>query len=193
MKSKIYSIIFALAALTFSGCTDVMNKTNLGQLLAEDIWEDPYLIRGYMDNIINGALPDGKRVTMGATEELYRRYGEMEFVLNSYNINSEVGTWPYGTISNINKFLENVDRCPSEKLSDELKTQYKAQMLTMRGWRYFNMVRMYGGVPLILHEQRLDEDLYVTRAKTSECIAQIVKDFDDAIAIESFPMRWENE
>jgi hypothetical protein len=193
MKSKIYSIIFALSVLMFTGCTDVMNKTNLGQLLADDIWEDPYLIRGYMDQIIGDALPDGKRVTLGATEEMYGRYGEMEFVLNSYSINLEVGSWSYGTIRNINKFLENVDRCPSDKLSDELKAQYKAQILTMRGWRYFNMVRMYGGVPLVLHEQRLDEDLYVKRAKTSECIEQIVKDFDDAIAIESFPMHWENE
>jgi hypothetical protein len=193
MKSKIYPVILALAALTFTGCTDVMNKTNLGQLLADDIWEDPYLVKGYMDQIIGDALPDGKRVTMGATEELYRRYGEMEFILNSYSINAEVGTWPYNSIRNINKFLENVDRCPSDKLSDDLKAQYKAQILTMRAWRYFNMVRIYGGVPLILHEQGVDEDLYVKRAKTSECIEQIIKDLNDAIAIESFPMRWENE
>jgi hypothetical protein len=193
MKNKIYSVIFAIVVLMFSGCTDVMNKTNLGQLLADDIWEDPYLVQGYMDQIISDALPDGKRVTLGATEELYRRYGEMGFILNSYNINEEVGSWPYGTIRNINKFLDNVDRCPSDRLSDDLKAQYKAQMLTMRGWRYFNMVRMYGGVPLVLHELSVDEDLYLPRATTSKCIAQIIQDFDDAIATESFPMRWENE
>jgi hypothetical protein len=197
MKSKIYSIIivvvFGLAAMMVAGCEDVMNKTNLGQFLADDIWEDPYLVKGYMDQIISDALPDGKRVTWGATEELYRMHGESAFNMNSYSINDEVGGWSYGTIHNINRFLENVDRCPPDKLSDGLKAQYRAQILTMRGWRYFNMVRVYGGVPLILHEQRLDEDLYVERAKTSECIAQIVKDFDDAIAVESFPMRWENE
>ncbi|MDR1335521.1 MAG: RagB/SusD family nutrient uptake outer membrane protein, partial [Tannerella sp.] len=85
-----------------------------------------------------------------------------------------MGGWSYGGIRNINKFLENVDRCPSDKLSDELKAQYKAQLLVLRGWIYFNMVRMYGGVPLILHEQSLDEDLYVKREKTSVCIAQII-------------------
>ncbi|MDR2859657.1 MAG: RagB/SusD family nutrient uptake outer membrane protein, partial [Mediterranea sp.] len=54
-----------------------------------------------------------------------------------------------------------------------------------------DMVRSYGGVPLILNEQRLDDDLNVSRAKTSECITQIVKDLDDAIAFgEDFPIKW---
>jgi hypothetical protein len=193
MKSKIYSIILALATLTFTGCTGVMDKTNLSQLLADDIWEDPYLVKGYMDQIINDCLPGDKGVTFGGTEEIYARYGESEFFMNSYNINSSVGGWSYNDIRNINKFLENVDRCPSDRLSDDLKAQYKAQLLTLRGWIYFNMVRMYGGVPLILHEQSVDDDLYVKRAKTSECIAQIIQDFNDAIAIETFPMRWESE
>ena len=53
------------------------------------------------------------------------------------------------------------------------------------------MVRLYGGVPLILEPQELTDDLYVTRAKTSECIAQMVKDLDDAIAI--LPWKWTSD
>jgi hypothetical protein len=56
------------------------------------------------------------------------------------------------------------------------------------------LVRTYGGVPLLLHEQALTsnfEDLQTPRAKTSECIQAIVANLDAAIAIPdlSFPMK----
>jgi len=51
------------------------------------------------------------------------------------------------------------------------------------------MVRLYGGVPLLLHAQSASEDLYVSREKTSVCIQQIITDLDDAIAVNAdFPM-----
>jgi hypothetical protein len=68
-------------------------------------------------------------------------------------------------------------------------------MLTLRAYLYFDMVRTYGGVPLILHAQALDEELGVPRSKTSECMAQIIKDLDEAIAIpdEYFPVTQRND
>jgi hypothetical protein len=192
MKNKIYYIILATTLMLCGGCTDVMNKTNLGQLLADDIWEDPYMIKSFLDQIISDNLPKAViQNNRNATEEHYDRYLDSKFMYNNYSINDLAGNWSYPAIRNINKFLENVDRCPSEKLSDDVKAQYKAQLLTLRGMLYFDMVRIYGGVPLILHEQSPEEDLYVSRAKTSECIAQIVQDFDDAIATPSFPLKWE--
>ncbi|MDR1583738.1 MAG: RagB/SusD family nutrient uptake outer membrane protein [Prevotellaceae bacterium] len=195
-RNSVHSLILKILIQTtlvfvlISGCTDVMEKKNLEKLLADDMWEDPYLIKGYMDKIVRDNLPGTSRENHNATEEYYSRYGEKEFIYDGYNIDFQAGPWSYEGIRNINKFLENVDKCPADKLTDELKAQYKAQLLTLRGLLYFNMVRVYGGIPLILHEQSADEDLYVKRTKTSECIAQIIKDFDDAIAIESFPMRW---
>ncbi|MDR3094918.1 MAG: RagB/SusD family nutrient uptake outer membrane protein, partial [Bacteroidales bacterium] len=59
---------------------------------------------------------------------------------------------------------------------------------------YFDLVRTYGGVPLLLHEQEATsniEDLQTPRAKTSECVEQIIKDLNAAIALPdaSFPMK----
>ena len=193
MKSKFFQVILVVAATLTVGCTDVMNKTNLGQLLADDIWEDPYLVGGFLDQLygaVAGATRDEQWV---ASEERYGFYSTRTFIWDSYSLSDDLGQWHYGTFRSINMFLENVDRCPPDKLSDETKAQYKAQALTLRGWLYFNMVRLYGGVPLVLNVQSPEDDLYVRRAKTSECIAQIVKDFDDAIAIEEFPMKWTDE
>jgi hypothetical protein len=51
-----------------------------------------------------------------------------------------------------------------------------------RAWQYWEMVKRYGGVPLILHAQSLNDDLFVKRNKTSECVKQILTDLDSAIA-----------
>ena len=65
----------------------------------------------------------------------------------------------------------------------------KAQALFLRAYQYFEMVKIYGGVPLILTPQdRHNDDLYVTRNTAKECIDQIVKDLDDAAA--SLPSIW---
>ena len=67
-------------------------------------------------------------------------------------------------------------------------------LLVMRAYHYFDLLRTYGGVPLLLHEQEATsnfENLFTSRAKTSECVEQIVKDLDAAIALPdaSFPMK----
>ncbi len=63
-----------------------------------------------------------------------------------------------------------------------------AQALVLRVWRYFQMVRVYGGVPMILTPQEVADDLYVSRNKTSECIDIMIKDLDTAIA--TLPWKW---
>lgn len=50
------------------------------------------------------------------------------------------------------------------------------------------MVRVYGGVPMLLLPQKLTDDLLVSRNKTSECIDIIIKDLD--YAYENLPWSW---
>jgi hypothetical protein len=200
MKSiKFLSLIFILA-LAMVSCEDVMNKKNLKSLVADDIWDDPALVRGLMNNVMNNNLPatptNWHYYLHALTDEGYSKYATA-IPYNDIGISiasdenmgtSSIDRWNYSGIRNINKFLENVDKCTG--ISPSERNDYKAQMLVLRAWLYFDMVRMYGGVPLVLHEQNLEEDLYVTRNKTSECIAQIVKDLDDAIAYgDEFPMK----
>jgi hypothetical protein len=80
--------------------------------------------------------------------------------------------------------LNNASTLPSE-----VRELYKGQFFMLRAMIYFRLVTIYGGVPLITTV--LDpgtDDLNVPRAKTSECIAQIVKDLDSAAA--RLPQSW---
>jgi hypothetical protein len=174
-----------------------MDKKDLENLLADNVWQDPVLIKGFMDDVMKNNIPEHERDYLKNCDESYGQYNN-GVVYDQITINDESGRyglnidrWTYGAIRNINKFLENIDKCPADKLTVALRNQYVAQMLVLRAWLYFDMVRSYGGVPLILHEQRLDEDLNVERAKTSECIAAIVADLDAAIAFgDDFPIKW---
>jgi hypothetical protein len=187
-----------------------MEKKDLENLLADDVWQDPYLVKGFMDEVMRTNIPVHERDFLKNCDESYGQYNN-GVVYDQITINDESGRsglgidrWLYGrfgtdanksniggNIRDINKFLENIDKCPTDRLTTSLRNQNEGQMLVLRACLYFDMVRSYGGVPLILHEQRLDEDLNVERAKTSECIAAIVADLDAAIAFgDDFPMQW---
>lgn len=68
------------------------------------------------------------------------------------------------------------------------KQTLKGQFYFMRAFTYFKLVSLYGGVPLVLKSQSLEDDLNVPRSKTSECIAAIAKDLDSAAA--NLPATW---
>jgi hypothetical protein len=195
-NNKLLYVIFLFSVSLF-GCADILDKKNLENLVADDIWQDPTLLKGFMDNVMKDHLP-GRETWDAICDE---SYGQYDLGLPYDNIAMSVGgssnqgiqyieQWNYSAIRNINKFLDNVDKCPEDKLPAALKNDYVAQMKSLRALKYFQMVRLYGGVPLLLHEQSASDDLYVKREKTSVCMAQIIQDLDDAINIgDDFPMK----
>jgi hypothetical protein len=191
MKKRFQLSIVFLFLLSLFSCEDVLNKKNLENLVDDDLWADPVLLKGFMDNVMKDNLPWAGR-SISITDEGYGQY-DLNLPYDIININtgpSEIEQWYYSGIRNINMFLDNIDKCPESKLPQATKNDYIAQMKVLRAFKYFQMVRVYGGVPLILHAQTLEDDLYVRRAKTSECIAQIIKDIDEAIAMgDDFPMK----
>jgi hypothetical protein len=193
MNINMKKIIFNLCALfvfalTMQNCTDVMNKADLERLTEENIWQDPVLTKGFMDKVIAGdnILPSNTGLPDEASDEGWGLYSNAT-LYDDISITSPPEIWLYTTIRNINKFLAKVDGCPA---SEANKNDWKGQMLVTRAWVYFKMVSLYGGVPLILDEQQLGDDLYVERTKTSECFKQMIADLDAAIALgDDFPIR----
>ena len=198
--------VFAMMAL--SGCTDVVEKTDLGKVTDDVVWKDPKLIRGYFSNTMYASMPGSEARLLGHSDECYKQESTTTVVYDNFNINADGGggwenvdRWPYGTLRKINRFLDHAGYDGFVSTQPIISTFPQAEkedmighMLVLRAYHYFDMVRTYGGVPLLLHEQEFSpnfEDLYTTRSKTSECIAQVIKDLDAAIALPdaSFPMK----
>ncbi len=94
----------------------------------------------------------------------------------------------YADIRRCNTAIENINT-KTVALTEAKKKELKGQFFFLRGYTYFKFVRLYGGVPLVLKAQGVDDaNLITPRSKTSECIAAIAKDMDSAYAY--LPAKW---
>ncbi|MEG0462535.1 RagB/SusD family nutrient uptake outer membrane protein [Bacteroides sp.] len=96
------------------------------------------------------------------------------------------GSWLslYTTIYRCNLILQNMDNV---QMNDDQRTKIAGQASFIRALCYFNLVRLWGNVPVITHTQTVEEARNNKRAPVSEAYAQIVKDLTVAKAL---PATW---
>ena len=83
----------------------------------------------------------------------------------------------YGRIRNINDFIEGVS---GSTLTDEQKNQMLGQAYFFRAWCYYNLVKWYGGVPIVTEMLDPVADNYTPRSTTKATIDFILSDLDNA-------------
>ena len=97
---------------------------------------------------------------------------------------------PYTRIRFANFLLEKIETV-GQVLPEEFRKTSRGQMYFLRALQYYDLVRTYGGVPIVTTVQNAsstDESIRVPRAKSSEVFTQIVKDLDSAANL--LPMIW---
>lgn len=179
-------IYFLSAALLLSGCADVLDKENLSAIPEDVVWNDVNYATAYVNKLTRDNLPGWDAFVSCLSDEANGSTGTN--ILYGQLTSSSIDGWAYTNIRNINIFLENIE---AGTIVDDKKLELKGQAYFLRAWKYFEMVRLYGGIPIIDKPQNLDDDLYVSRNKTSECIDFIIADLDKAA--ESLPWSWENK
>jgi len=98
---------------------------------------------------------------------------------------------PYTRIRFANFLIGKIDQSGTG-LSEPFRRTAKGQMYFLRALQYFDLVRIYGGVPLVTTVQQnsaTDETIRQPRATSSACFDQIVRDLDSAAAL--LPMIWD--
>ncbi|GAB3691494.1 RagB/SusD family nutrient uptake outer membrane protein [Spirosoma flavus] len=80
----------------------------------------------------------------------------------------------------INRANTVITRVPGIPMDNNLKAQYVAEAKFMRGFYYFTLVRLFGGVPLIVNETTSLNNLNVARASVEDVYKQMIQDFTDA-------------
>ncbi|NDV64063.1 RagB/SusD family nutrient uptake outer membrane protein [Bacteroides sp. 224] len=112
-----------------------------------------------------------------------------------YVENKEIS--PYGQVREINEFIENLQKYGKDNLEEWQYNGLLGQAHFLRAWRYYLMVKWYGGVPIIDHVQAAlvgngeGLDLVVPRSSTKECIDFICGDLDKAAKL--LPLKWEED
>jgi starch-binding outer membrane protein, SusD/RagB family len=198
MKRNIYQLLSAIVLL--SGCSKVLDKQNLGQISGDIVWTDPNLINAYVNQIYlefqttggnqDPAVGDLQKVDWfwnDDNDSYADEAGWGNSITHGQDVsygritpdNDPLDYWPYATIRKMNDFFGNIDASP---LDPALIKSLKGQVYFLRAFEYFEMVKRYGGVPIITKVQALTDSILVKRNKTSECFAFILQDLDSAAA-----------
>jgi len=219
MKNKILYLIAALILFVVTGCSkrfleEMKPYDKYGE---EQVFENETLTGWYIDRMYNYyfvnyrspvqsvvALYNDSRTKM--TEEMGGTVGDYINPGKTLQLASEADNYygaaigasipnpvpPYTRIRYANFLIQKIDE-KGQNLSEAFRKTSKGQMYFLRALQYFDLVRIYGGVPIITTVQdasMTDETIRIPRSTSSECFTQIVKDLDSAAAL--LPMKWDS-
>lgn len=108
----------------------------------------------------------------------------LEFqVLNNFTIDSKTvaGSFWNDHYQGVARATFLLTKLPNVPMDDALKIRYAAEAKALRANYYFNLVRMFKNIPLILTNLTPAEYYLVTQAPPADIYAQIEKDLTEAI------------
>lgn len=218
MKNIKINILVGIMSTMFLGsCNDdfLAEKQDLSGV-NEEVYQDPILGQAYVDYIYKSFLPGNNAASFtwdlaaGGNDDFSQTTDELSGEVNWNKIWAAPGTYTdanclsyigtaltssvpnnsYTRLRQINLFLDNVDNYGMEATA---KDKLKGQLYFWRAWQYFDLLRLYGGVPLVLTAQSSIstgvEDIKVPRSSSSDCLEQIVADLDKAKTL--LPGKWD--
>lgn len=187
------SILYISLLVFLSSCVkEVLDKKDLTGV-GPEAWDvestaDLYLNRSYSVIMPNWPANAGQTLPFALhnTTDDYSTTGSTAILFGTLGIDmindfapsatSNTGTWY--NVRRLNILLQGVS---AGKLPETVKTRIKAEAYFLRAYIYFNLVKLYGGVPIVTKPQDWQNDeLLVPRNKTSECIEFICNDLDSA-------------
>ncbi|WP_432710832.1 RagB/SusD family nutrient uptake outer membrane protein [Pedobacter sp.] len=97
----------------------------------------------------------------------------------------------YNAINVSNVAIDRIEQIDGANIAEDVRKRLINEAKFLRALHYFNLVRWFGGVPLVLHElNSLNQDaLYVAKSTENEVYQQIVSDLQ---AAESLPATYSN-
>lgn len=181
----------------FVACdASVLNMQPLDEMSEEDVWQDPALVESYINNVYQGVGHGfvAVRISSGVDETKHVHGWDDGPVRQSIFTPDNIGffrSWAnwfphyrwdelYSKIRDTNIFLENIDDVDLESSS---KDRLKGEALFLRAYFYHNLMKLWGGVPLLTEALDMDDDFNLPRASFEETVSQIVNDLDQATTL----------
>lgn len=194
-----YSLIIGLF---FASCAKDYEQIPLGQQATLELTFDrhdsagTYALR-YLNEVYNDALISGHNRIEGdyldaATDDGLSSASSLSEVeklasgaYSPTNGNAD-NNWEdsYAAIREATIFILYIDQVPLiEKLPDgsPARPAYKAEARLLRAWTYFNLIKRFGGVPILADKvYQLPDDMELPRNSFAECVDYIVSELDKA-------------
>lgn len=182
-----YKICLILIAFAFSGCLkNVLDRKPLNRISDADVWYSVTLAELYLAPVYD-ALPigfgrAGATHEANMTDEASHPYAGVTVVNNYGNMALALNTGAYTSIRRVNYYLEMLG---TGSLTEEQVKQLSAEARFLRAYFYFDLVKKYGGMPIITTAQSKDdplESLQVTRDKEENVYSFVLSELDAAMA-----------
>ena len=180
----------SVLGITMMACNDEFLDTQpLDKVSGDAVWTDAALAESFVTSVYNG-LRDGILSQMNfdcQTDNALYSFGKQ--VVNEANVSpSNVGDIPvmtewsamYSRIRASNIALANL-AAPKFDNSTGIADRLKGEMYFMRAYFHNQLLRYYGGIPIIKTPYGLDApDFTLARNTYEECVNAIVSDLDSA-------------
>lgn len=193
MKKIIY--IFTITLILMS-CSDLLDIQPTNIISEDAVKNDPVLVDAFLSKIYantrfrSGSTysPDQALLHVMSGEANIFAGWQQPFsaamkIIDENGAHSQAEYWPYDNIRSCNEIM---DILKEATFDTELITQKTAEARWLRAFMYFELVKRYGGVPLITEAQSIDqpiEELYVLRNKEKEIYDFIASEMNELVSI----------
>lgn len=193
MKKLIRNISIAtiLSGALLTSCKkDFLNTKPLNQPSSSTTWADPNLSEAFVTDLYNG-LSTGElnQESMDCiTDNALYNFGKqdiMEANISASHLGWVQDTYEWGNmyarIREANVALENLAKAPFDTV---LVNRLKGEAHFMRAYYYNQLLRYYGGVPLVKSSYALNApDFTIARSNYSDCVDFITSELDLATSL----------
>ncbi len=193
MKRISICTIILSAVLTVSCNNDFLNTKPLDKISSDATWADGQLSEAFVFNVYSflgyGGFEE-QALASYTDEAMFTHTGRN---INTFTEGAETPTnlaWVSGTygwdtmyrgIRQANVAIKNL---PEATFTDEdLKERLMGEAHFLRAYYYHQLVRFYGGVPLVDKTYGLDDDYSIARNTYQECVDFILNDLNQAMTL----------
>jgi hypothetical protein len=205
-KIKLYFVLILFGMFTGISCEDYLDPEPDGRKTEKEIFNNYQYALGYFADLYNqlpagfhsiGDETTGYAMEACATDEA--EHSDNASIVKKYND----GSWNkqnfpdqyiyskyYAALRKLSIFLENVDNAVfvepntynrNPEINQVYQERMKAESFFLRAFYYFELVKRFGGVPIVPERHlTLDDELDIPRSSFDDCVKYIVANCDSA-------------
>ncbi len=196
-RPKYYStlLLFGFSAVLLGSCTDFLTEDLKGTFSTDTYYQNDKQALQAINGVYNAMLftnSDNVIWVFGdvASDDAVKGgnpgdQAEITYI-DEFSANSTNGmiinywTFAYEAIARANNVIANV---PAVPMDEALKNRIVGEAKFIRAYNYFNLVNIFGRVPLKLLPQLTQETIHVPLSEVPAIYQQIEKDLADAAAV----------
>ncbi|MGV8093601.1 MAG: RagB/SusD family nutrient uptake outer membrane protein [Mangrovibacterium sp.] len=203
MRRIVHILFFAAISLIWTACENSIDDMPQDYLGVNDLLTDTTYIIGFVDDIY-GSIPDGYNRLKGNSMIASSTDEAVESGVNSEAENMALGIWSaanthddgwnvmYEGVRKTNVFFNEIYPSIPDGLfkSNNTVNLLRGQAFFFRALFHFELVKRYGGIPVVTEVMKAGEGTDVSRDNYDNCIQFIVDQCDQAAGI--LPVEWPN-